>query len=110
MLFRSEGTAPSGGGTSGGGSSGGGTSGGGTDGGSATVAQLLARASDAYDRAQAALKAGNLGEYQRLTDEVGRLLKQARDQSGGSGSSTTTTTRPGTTSTTVGRTTASASR
>ena len=105
-----EGTAPSGGGTSGGGTNGGGTSGGGTDGGSATVAQLLARASDAYDRAQAALKAGNLGEYQRLTDEVGRLLKQARDQSGGSGSSTTTTTRPGTTSTTVGRTTASASR
>ena len=52
----------------------------------------------------------NLGEYQRLTDEVGRLLKQARDLSGGSGSPTTTTTRPGTTSTTVGRTTASASR
>lgn len=107
-----EGTAPSGGGTGEGGTGGGsgGSSGGGSGGGSATVPQLLARAADAYDRAQAALKAGNLGEYQRLTDEVGRLLKQARDLSGGSGSPTTTTTRPGTTSTTVGRTTASASR
>jgi len=66
------------------------------------VAELLAEAAEAYDQAQAALKAGDLGRYQDLTDEVGRLLKEAQDAAGGSGatgggstpSSTTSTTRP----------------
>ncbi|MFM7616575.1 MAG: UPF0182 family protein [Actinomycetes bacterium] len=88
-----------------GGSAGGGTGGGGNGGGSGgggstddpTVSELLARAAAAYDEAQAALKAGDLGRYQELTDEVGRLLKRAQEVAGSPGaaaSTTTSTTRP----------------
>lgn len=92
----------SGGGAGGGGTGGGGSGGGGGATGGRTVAELLAEAAEAYDQAQAALKAGDLGRYQDLTDEVGRLLKEAQDAAGGSGatgggstpSSTTSTTRP----------------
>ena len=52
---------------------------GGTGGGTvgSTVSEILAQASDKYNKAQAALKAGDLGLYQRLTDEIGALLKEA---------------------------------
>jgi len=48
----------------------------------ATVSEILAQASDKYDKAQAALKAGDLGLYQRLTDEIGVLLKEATTAAG----------------------------
>jgi hypothetical protein len=80
---------------------GGGGGGGGGSNTNPTAAELLAQASAAYDQAQAALKAGDLGKYQSLVDEVGRLLKQAQQaggsaaKSGGtSSSSTTSTTKP----------------
>ncbi|CAB4788723.1 unannotated protein [freshwater metagenome] len=63
----------------------GGTGGTGGTGGSnagATVSEILAQASDKYDKAQAALKAGDLGLYQRLTDEIGVLLKEATTAAG----------------------------
>lgn len=80
---------------------GGGGGGGGGGNSTPTAAELLAQAAAAYDQAQAALKAGDLGKYQSLVDEVGRLLKEAQ-QAGGSAtksgapapSSTTSTTKP----------------
>ena len=50
--------------------------------GSATVEELLSEASEAFDRANQALRAGDLAEYQRLIDEVGRLVAQALNSSG----------------------------
>ena len=63
------------------------------------VAALLAQADQAYTDAQAALKAGNLAEYQRLVDRVGELIRQATAAAGagdsaGTPPSTTTTTAP----------------
>lgn len=47
-----------------------------------TVEQLLQQADGAYDAAQKALEAGNLGEYQRQVEQMARLLEQVRSQVG----------------------------
>ncbi|MGH8914825.1 MAG: UPF0182 family protein, partial [Acidimicrobiia bacterium] len=43
-----------------------------------TVAELLAEASAAFERADAALTAGDLAEYQRWVDEAKRLIDEAQ--------------------------------
>ena len=53
-------------------------------------AQLLDRALAAYDAAQAALKAGDLAEYQRRINEFYSLTKQARDESAKTSTTPTT--------------------
>jgi uncharacterized membrane protein (UPF0182 family) len=62
------------------------------------LASLLAQIQAAYNDAQAALKVGDLGTYQKRINDMGALISQAQAQSAGSGSSpsstTTTTTRP----------------
>ena len=67
----------------------------------ATVDELLKQASDAYDAAQKALAAKDLGEYQKQINQLGDILTRlddARAAETGTGksssSSTTTTTRP----------------
>ncbi|HYH52038.1 MAG TPA: UPF0182 family protein [Acidimicrobiia bacterium] len=55
------------------------------------VTGLLAQAGTAYNEAQAALKAGNLAEYQSAVDRMADLIRQAQSASG---ASTTTTTAP----------------
>jgi hypothetical protein len=45
-----------------------------------TIEELLSQASDAFDRANAALRSGDLSEYQRLIGEAERLIQQALDQ------------------------------
>jgi uncharacterized membrane protein (UPF0182 family) len=60
------------------------------------VQDLLNQATQRYSQAQDALRQGNLAEYQRLINEVGNLIDQARQAAGGGGApsgSTTTTTR-----------------
>ncbi|WP_262852228.1 UPF0182 family membrane protein [Mumia quercus] len=47
-----------------------------------TVEQLLEQADAAYDAAQKALEAGNLGEYQRQVEQMAKLLGQVRSQVG----------------------------
>lgn len=42
-----------------------------------TIEELLAGAADAFDRANAALRRGDLAEYQRLIEEAERLINQA---------------------------------
>lgn len=65
---------------------------------SSTVRSLLQQAQGAYDAAQAALTKGDLAEYQKQVNEMGRFVRQASEQaaadsaSAGSGSSPTTTT------------------
>lgn len=59
-----------------------------------TVQELLDRATELFDQAQRALRDGNLGEYQRLIEEVGDLLEEARVVAAGGSPSTTTTTAP----------------
>jgi len=64
------------------------------------VQDLLNRAADTYGQAQAALRNGDLGTYQQLINQVGDLINQARQASGGGGGgagatgSTPTTTAP----------------
>jgi uncharacterized membrane protein (UPF0182 family) len=59
---------------------------------SGDVAGLLVQAQTAYNDAQAALKAGNLADYQTAVDRMADLLRQAQAISGSN--NTTTTTRP----------------
>jgi hypothetical protein len=61
---------------------------------STDVAGLLAQAGTAYNEAQAALKAGNLAEYQKAVDRMADLIRQAAAASGASTTTTTATTRP----------------
>jgi uncharacterized membrane protein (UPF0182 family) len=71
----------------------------------ATAEALLAQASQVYNDAQDALRAGNFARYGELSEQLGRLLEQAAaalqaEGGGGAGSSTggtpstTTTSRP----------------
>jgi len=41
------------------------------------VRDLLSDASDAFDRANDALRSGDLAEYQRLIEEAARLVERA---------------------------------
>jgi hypothetical protein len=59
---------------------------------------MLAQADTAYNEAQAALKAGNLAEYQKAVDRMAALIRQA---AAASGADTTTTTAPGATTPTT---------
>ena len=61
-----------------------------------TVDELLAKAADAFDDAQAALEEGDLGTYQEKVEEARGYIIDARELSGGaeSSSSSTTTTEP----------------
>jgi uncharacterized protein len=68
-----------------------------TPGAGSDVAALLDQANQAYDDAQAALKNGNLADYQRAVDRLADLIRQARAATGGAGAPTTTTTTPATT-------------
>lgn len=56
------------------------------------AARLLEEARSVFDRAQEALTAGDLGEYQRLTEEAEGLVSDALEVLGGS---TATSTAPG---------------
>jgi uncharacterized membrane protein (UPF0182 family) len=47
-----------------------------------TVEQLLDRAAQLLNDADAALRAGNLGDYQRLVEEAAELIDQALDAGG----------------------------
>ncbi len=60
--------------------------------GSESVAELLAQAADTFQRAEAALRAGNLAEYQQLINEAERLVAQALAQLEEDASAPTTTT------------------
>ncbi len=64
--------------------------------GSATLDDLLQQADDAYNAAETARKAGDLGEYQNQVTKLGQILEQIRSLQGtgssGSGSTSTTTT------------------
>jgi uncharacterized membrane protein (UPF0182 family) len=71
------------------------TSGGGTPA-PTDVAGLLAQADTAYNEGQAALKAGNLADYQKAVDRMADLIRRAQTASG---AATTTTTAPTTTTT-----------
>ncbi|HEV3363560.1 MAG TPA: UPF0182 family protein [Acidimicrobiia bacterium] len=62
------------------------------------VAGLLAQADTAYNEAQAALKAGNLAEYQKAVDRMANLIRQA---AAASGAPTTNTTGPAVTTPTT---------
>ncbi len=62
-----------------------------------TVDQLVALASQALNQAEAALLAGNLGEYQAKVDEAQGYLSQAQTLSGTASTSTSSTTAPSTT-------------
>jgi uncharacterized membrane protein (UPF0182 family) len=65
----------------------------------ATVNQLVQRATDAFNAAQAALAAGNLGEYQRQVALIGPLLAQAQKVANGTAATTTPPTTRATPST-----------
>ncbi len=67
-----------------------------------TVDQLVALAAQALNQAEAALLAGNLGEYQAKVDEAQGYLSQAQTLSGTASTSTSTTTAPSTTTTIAG--------
>lgn len=68
--------------------------GGGGTGTKQTVAQLLDKATTAYDDAQAALKSGDLSEYQRQINLMGQYIADARKlESAASPTRTTTTTK-----------------
>jgi uncharacterized membrane protein (UPF0182 family) len=58
----------------------------------ATVAELLAKAATAFTDADAALRDGDLGEYQEKVREGRNYVEQARRASSGGSTSTTTTT------------------
>jgi uncharacterized protein len=58
------------------------------------VQSLLRQANDEYRAAQTALADGDLAEYQRRIDAMGRLVAQALAAQGDGASSPTTTTRP----------------
>jgi uncharacterized membrane protein (UPF0182 family) len=62
-----------------------------------TVEELVTRANEQFAAAQDALDAGDLGRFQELIEEVGRLLARAQQAGGGgesvSPSTTTTTTQ-----------------
>jgi uncharacterized membrane protein (UPF0182 family) len=64
----------------------------------ADLTSLLAQIQAAYNDAQAALKAGDLGTYQKRINDMGALISQAQAVSnsgrGSSSPTTTTTTRP----------------
>jgi hypothetical protein len=60
------------------------------------VAGLLAQADTAYNEGQAALKAGNLADYQKAVDRMADLIRRAQTAAG---AATTTTTAPTTTTT-----------
>ena len=47
-----------------------------------TVRDLLSDASDAFDRANEALRSGDLAEYQRLIEEAARLVERALSTAG----------------------------
>jgi len=68
----------------------------------ATVQRLLGEAQTAYDAAQAALKAGDLAEYQKQINTVGDRVRQAQQASGAPPAATPdlTTTTSSTSSTT----------
>src|SRR5829696_282957 len=59
-------------------------------GGNADVQSLLRQANDQYQQAQAALAAGNLGEYQEHITRMGELVQQALEAQGDSSPTTTT--------------------
>lgn len=59
--------------------------------GGADVASLLDQAAAAYQRAQDALKAGDLAGYQKAVDEMSKLIAEARQRSTPATSTTTTT-------------------
>jgi len=59
-----------------------------------SVQDLLNQAADRYQQAQEALRNGDLGNYQRLVNEVGELINQAQQSGGGGGGATTSTTTP----------------
>jgi hypothetical protein len=63
------------------------------------VNQLVQRATDAFNAAQAALAAGNLGEYQRQVALIGPLLAQAQKVANGTAATTTPPTTRATPST-----------
>jgi uncharacterized protein len=63
-------------------------------GGDSDVQALLRQADTEYKQAQAALKAGDLAEYQRHITRMGQLIQDALASQGGSSGSTTTTRRP----------------
>ena len=65
-------------------------SGGGRGGAKQTVADLLAKATAAYDAAQAALKSGDLSAYQHQIDLMGQAIADARKLEAGSGTTATT--------------------
>lgn len=65
-----------------------------------TLESLLLDADRAYEAAQAALKAGDLAEYQRQVNEVGRLVERALAR-GGVPVTTSSVTTPATTSPTA---------
>ncbi|HLK94765.1 MAG TPA: UPF0182 family protein [Nocardioidaceae bacterium] len=73
-------TAPDDGGDGGDGGPAGGGGGGGGQPGNADVAELLARASEIYERAQAELSAGELGNYQDLIEQYNSLIERAQQQ------------------------------
>lgn len=58
----------------------------------AAVQRLLSEAQVAYDAAQAALKAGDLAEYQKQINVVGDKVKQAQAAAGAAPAAATTTT------------------
>ncbi|HET7490127.1 MAG TPA: UPF0182 family protein [Acidimicrobiales bacterium] len=62
-----------------------------TNGNSPVVVQYLADAQVAYDAAQAALKGGDLAEYQKQINVVGEKVKQAQAAAGATPSTTTPT-------------------
>ncbi len=62
---------------------------------SGTVQELLDEAAEAFEDAQAALRQGNLGEYEELINRVGDLVEEAQRVAGGGSPSTTTTQPPG---------------
>ena len=51
----------------------------------ARVQELIAKAARLYDQAQEALTEGDLEEYGRLIERLGRLLDQAEELSGAGG-------------------------
>ena len=72
--------------------------------GSGTLDNLLQQADDAYNAAENARKAGDLGEYQTQVTKLGQILEQIRQlqSSGASSTSTTSTTSPSTTTSSSG--------
>jgi uncharacterized protein len=89
---------------------------GGTTPATATVQQLLAEADALFSQAQAKLAAGDLGAYQKLNEQLGAKVQEARKlseagggSSAGSGSETSTTSPTATTAPASGSTVPSSS-